>query len=70
MKQIKEDEKKKVTQTSESVEEALASIKEDDFPTSMEEREKFCMEQLSAGEALFTQGKFALLYSCPTIFII
>ncbi|KAG0379493.1 hypothetical protein BGX24_000233, partial [Mortierella sp. AD032] len=56
MKQQKEEEKKKTTQTTQTVEEALASIKEDDFPTSMEEREKFCMEQLSTGEALFTRG--------------
>ncbi|KAF9205275.1 hypothetical protein BGZ49_004250 [Haplosporangium sp. Z 27] len=56
MKQLKEEEKKKATDTAQSVEEALASIKEDEFPTSMEEREKFCMEQLSAGEALFTRG--------------
>ncbi|KAF9293834.1 hypothetical protein BGZ88_004835 [Linnemannia elongata] len=56
MKQQKEEEKKKTTKTAQSVEEALASIKEDDFPTSMEEREKFCMDQLSTGEALFTRG--------------
>lgn len=56
-KQAKEEEKKKTTQTAQSVEEALAGIKEEDFPTSMEEREKFCMEQLSTGEALFTRGK-------------
>ncbi|KAK3810422.1 MAG: MAS20 protein import receptor-domain-containing protein [Linnemannia elongata] len=56
MKQQKEEEKKKTTKTAQSAEEALASIKEDDFPTSMEEREKFCMDQLSTGEALFTRG--------------
>jgi import receptor subunit TOM20 len=56
MKQQKEEDKKKTTKTAQSVEEALASIKEDDFPTSMEEREKFCMDQLSTGEALFTRG--------------
>ncbi|KAG0057233.1 hypothetical protein BGZ83_000646 [Gryganskiella cystojenkinii] len=55
-KQAKEEEKKKTTQTAQTVEEALAGIKEEDFPTSMEEREKFCMEQLSTGEALFTRG--------------
>jgi len=44
------------TQSAQTVEEALASINEEDFPTSMEQREKFCMEQLSAGEVLFTQG--------------
>ncbi|KAF9963227.1 hypothetical protein BGZ65_005067 [Modicella reniformis] len=42
--------------SAQTVEEAFAGISEDDFPTSMEQREKFCMEQLSAGEALFTQG--------------
>ncbi|KAF8936743.1 hypothetical protein EDD21DRAFT_374531 [Dissophora ornata] len=56
LKQQKEEEKKKVTMTTQSAEEALASIKEEEFPTSMEEREKFCMEQLSTGEALFTRG--------------
>ncbi|KAF9561202.1 hypothetical protein EC968_005829 [Mortierella alpina] len=56
MKQMKEEEKKKTTKTAQTVEEALAGIKEEDFPTSMEAREKFCMEQLSTGEALFTSG--------------
>ncbi|KAF9429826.1 hypothetical protein BGZ94_009354 [Podila epigama] len=55
-KQAKEEEKKNVTRTAKSVEEALASINEEDFPTAMEDREKFCMEQLAAGEALFNQG--------------
>ncbi|KAG0325244.1 hypothetical protein BGZ99_000899 [Dissophora globulifera] len=52
----KEEANKLSTITTQTVEEALASIKDEDFPTSMEEREKFCMEQLSAGESLFTQG--------------
>ncbi|KAG0366480.1 hypothetical protein BGZ54_005286 [Gamsiella multidivaricata] len=56
LKHQKEEEKKKVTRTAQTVEEALSGIKEEEFPTSMEEREKFCMEQLSSGEALFTQG--------------
>ncbi|KAF9986981.1 hypothetical protein BGZ65_005488 [Modicella reniformis] len=56
MKQIKEEEKKKITKNAQTVEEALASIKEDEFPSSMEEREKFCMAQLAAGEELFNQG--------------
>lgn len=60
MKQMKEEEKKKTTKTAQTVEEALAGIKEEDFPTSMEEREKFCMEQLSTGEALFTKGMCVL----------
>ncbi|KAF8988618.1 hypothetical protein BGZ52_006674 [Haplosporangium bisporale] len=55
-KQAKEDEQKNVTRTAQSVEDALASINENEFPVSMEDREKFCMEQLSTGEALFTQG--------------
>ncbi|KAG0332235.1 hypothetical protein BG000_010222, partial [Podila horticola] len=55
-KQQKEEEQKKVAKTTATVEEVLASIKDEDFPTSMEAREKFCMEQLSAGEALFTSG--------------
>ncbi|KAF9586495.1 hypothetical protein BGW38_003620 [Lunasporangiospora selenospora] len=53
---MKEEEQKQATRTAKSVDEALASINEAEFPTSMEEREKFCMEQLSTGEALFTQG--------------
>ncbi|ORZ11334.1 MAS20 protein import receptor-domain-containing protein [Lobosporangium transversale] len=51
-----EEAKKLSNRSAQTVEEALASIKDEDFPTSMEEREKFCMEQLSAGEALFTRG--------------
>ncbi|KAI1319065.1 hypothetical protein EDD11_004954 [Mortierella claussenii] len=51
-----EEAKKLSNKSAQSVEEALAGIKDEDFPTSMEEREKFCMEQLSAGEALFTRG--------------
>ncbi|KAF9113197.1 hypothetical protein BGX27_002038 [Mortierella sp. AM989] len=51
-----EEAKKLSTKSAQTVEEALANIKDEDFPASMEEREKFCMEQLSAGEALFTQG--------------
>ncbi|KAF9357201.1 hypothetical protein BGX26_004074 [Mortierella sp. AD094] len=51
-----EEAKKLSNKSAQTVEEALATIKDEDFPTSMEEREKFCMEQLSAGEALFTQG--------------
>ncbi|KAI7819853.1 MAS20 protein import receptor-domain-containing protein [Gamsiella multidivaricata] len=51
-----EEAKKLSNKSAQTVEEALASISDEDFPTSMEEREKFCMEQLSAGEALFTQG--------------
>ncbi|KAF9180311.1 hypothetical protein BGZ51_006289 [Haplosporangium sp. Z 767] len=51
-----EEAKKLSNQNAQTVEEALASIKDDDFPTSMEDREKFCMAQLSAGEALFTRG--------------
>jgi hypothetical protein len=39
------------------IEQALESIKEDEFPTLPEEREKFCMEQLSTGEALLSRGK-------------
>ncbi|KAF9435377.1 hypothetical protein BGZ76_006417 [Entomortierella beljakovae] len=54
---IAKDEAKRLsTQSAQTAEEALSTIKDDDFPASMEEREKFCMEQLSAGEALFTQG--------------
>lgn len=45
-----------MTRTAQSIEDALASINENEFPVSMEDREKFCMEQLSTGEALFTQG--------------
>ncbi|KAF9585201.1 hypothetical protein BGW38_003446 [Lunasporangiospora selenospora] len=52
----KDEDKKKTTQSAQSVEEALAGIQDEEFPTSMEDREKYCMEQLSAGEALFTQG--------------
>ncbi|KAF8935956.1 MAS20 protein import receptor-domain-containing protein [Dissophora ornata] len=52
----KEEAKNLSSKSAQSVEEALASIKDEDFPTSMEEREKFCMEQLSAGESLFTLG--------------
>lgn len=44
------------TKSAQTVEEALAGINEEDFPKSMDQREKFCMEQLSAGEVLFTQG--------------
>ncbi len=68
MKQMKEEEKKKTTKTAQTVEEALAGIKEEDFPTSMEEREKFCMEQLSTGEALFTSGMCVLAISGHTGF--
>ena len=53
---MKEEAGKISTQSALTVEEALASIKDEDFPTTMEEREKFCMQQLSAGEALFTKG--------------
>ncbi|KAF9208923.1 hypothetical protein BGZ49_007129 [Haplosporangium sp. Z 27] len=52
----KEEAKKMSNGSPQTVEEALATIKDEDFPTTMEDREKFCMEQLSAGEALFTQG--------------
>ncbi|KAF9428000.1 hypothetical protein BGZ94_003637 [Podila epigama] len=55
-KQQKEEAQKAAAKTTQTVEEVLASIKDEDFPTSMEAREKFCMEQLSAGEALFTRG--------------
>ncbi|KAG0033996.1 hypothetical protein BGZ81_006508 [Podila clonocystis] len=55
-KQQKEEDQKKAAKTTATVEEVLGSIKDEDFPTSMEAREKFCMEQLSAGEALFTRG--------------
>ncbi|KAG0212366.1 hypothetical protein B0O80DRAFT_90496 [Mortierella sp. GBAus27b] len=44
------------SKSAQTIEEAFASINEEDFPASMEDREKFCMEQLSAGEALFTRG--------------
>ncbi|KAF9937490.1 hypothetical protein BGZ67_001223 [Mortierella alpina] len=54
---MKEEAGKISTQSALTVEEALASIKDEDFPTTMEEREKFCMQQLSAGEALFTKGR-------------
>ncbi|KAF9974376.1 hypothetical protein BGZ73_002227 [Actinomortierella ambigua] len=56
MKQAKEEQEKKQKSSAKSIEEVLAGINEQEFPTSMEEREKFCMEQLSMGEALFTRG--------------
>ncbi|KAK3813404.1 MAG: MAS20 protein import receptor-domain-containing protein [Benniella sp.] len=55
-KQQKEEEKKKVVSIAQMIEQALESIKEDEFPTLPEEREKFCMEQLSTGEALLSRG--------------
>ncbi|KAG0227679.1 hypothetical protein B0O80DRAFT_533867 [Mortierella sp. GBAus27b] len=55
-KQQKVDEKKKVNWTIQMIEQALASVKEEEFPTSIEEREKFCMENLSTGEALLGRG--------------
>lgn len=61
-KQAKEDEQKNVTRTAQSIEDALANINENEFPTSMEDREKFCMDQLSTGEALFTQGNVSQNY--------
>lgn len=42
------------------IEQALTSVKEDEFPTSIEEREKFCMENLSMGEVLLGQGNHFL----------
>ncbi|KAG0229305.1 hypothetical protein BGW42_001645 [Actinomortierella wolfii] len=56
MKQAKEEQEKKQKSSAKSIEEALASINEEEFPTTLEAREKFCMEQLSMGEALFTRG--------------
>ncbi|KAG0253407.1 hypothetical protein DFQ27_007426 [Actinomortierella ambigua] len=56
MKQAKEEQDKMQKSSSKTIEEALAGINEEEFPTSLEEREKFCMEQLSMGEALFTRG--------------
>ncbi|KAG0346913.1 hypothetical protein BG004_000554 [Podila humilis] len=51
-----DEDKKSITRSAQSIEEALASIDESEFPNSMEDREKYCMEQLATGEALFTQG--------------
>jgi len=53
----KAEAKKLANKNGQDVEDFLASTKDEDFPTSMEEREQFCMAQLSAGEALFMQGK-------------
>ncbi|KAF9095362.1 hypothetical protein BGX23_000588 [Mortierella sp. AD031] len=52
----KAEAKKLSEQSAQDIEEFLATVKEEDFPTSMEEREKFCMAQLSAGEELFMKG--------------
>ncbi|KAF9915400.1 hypothetical protein FBU30_002029 [Linnemannia zychae] len=52
----KAEAKRLADKSTEDIEDFLASVTEDDFPTSMEEREKFCMAQLSAGEELFVKG--------------
>ncbi|KAG0255588.1 hypothetical protein BGZ95_005721 [Linnemannia exigua] len=50
-------EAKRLTEKStQDIEEFLATATEEDYPTSMEEREQFCMAQLSAGEELFVKG--------------
>ncbi|KAF9131804.1 hypothetical protein BGX30_012935 [Mortierella sp. GBA39] len=52
----KTEAKRLTEESTQDIEEFLASVTEEDFPASMEEREQFCMAQLSAGEELFVKG--------------
>ena len=52
----KAEAKRLTEESTQDIEDFLASVTEEDFPTSMEEREQFCMAQLSAGEELFVKG--------------
>ena len=55
-------EKEKEQQLIQDLTRAMELVKNERFPESMEEREKYFMEQLQMGELLFQKGKRSSLF--------